>query len=456
MLDFSKTQREIGALVLAGATFFTGCSKRVNIPDSASVLDRPAATATVEARSTRDLSALPIDRKMGALQDRVLSIRPGTESESSFTIPRDLYEHASRQDIVRDDDSVLSKQRYYRAHIDSTRRLMSALAKEITAGAQSKEEQATMLLEWVRSNISYDYVEQNSSTDYFRTPVETLFEGFGDGEDTALLYVSLCHSVGIETALIRFDRHIAAGVAGDFRGICWNHNGTLFYFAETASVVDGKKYSEVKIGSTPEGYDTLATLYPFYHDRTINVPNMNGENYTVHLPVERYNLQRWIRVDRGTYYRLEDFMEFITEDDPYIQQIAEILTSGGGTKEEKLTHILTWVRDIVEYDQQEADSGREYRRFAFQTVFERCGDCDDSAMLYAALCRAAGYPCALIQPRGHLMIGVEGDFRGTYWEEDGHRYYTAETTGSGRWQIGSNVSYERAVVLPIPVFPSGL
>jgi hypothetical protein len=80
----------------------------------------------------------------------------------------------------------------------------------------------------------------------------------------------------------------------------------------------------------------------------------------------------------------------------------------------------------------------DYTKSVIETLVEGGGDCEDSAILMAAVLQADSfnYDCILIQPPGHMAVGVYGtDLPGAYWEYEGRRYYYLETTGDG-WSVG--------------------
>ena len=101
----------------------------------------------------------------------------------------------------------------------------------------------------------------------------------------------------------------------------------------------------------------------------------------------------------------------------------------------------------------------EYPRFPIETVVERTGDCEDHAILLAAVTRALGYDTILLNFPTHIAVGIAGDpsIRGTYYEHRGKQFYYVETTSTG-WKIGQvpekfrGVSAKVIELTPKPVF----
>ena len=60
-----------------------------------------------------------------------------------------------------------------------------------------------------------------------------------------------------------------------------------------------------------------------------------------------------------------------------------------------------------------------------------------TALLLVGILSRMGYGCALIKFDDHIAVGLKGDqsIDGTYFENDGIKYYYIETTNRG-WRIG--------------------
>jgi len=79
----------------------------------------------------------------------------------------------------------------------------------------------------------------------------------------------------------------------------------------------------------------------------------------------------------------------------------------------------------------------EYPRYPIETLVDNGGDCEDTAILAAALIDAMGYGVVLLRFPTHMAVGVKGSdsLYGTYWTYQDQRYYYLETTGAN-WEIG--------------------
>lgn len=104
----------------------------------------------------------------------------------------------------------------------------------------------------------------------------------------------------------------------------------------------------------------------------------------------------------------------------------------------------------------------DYPRYPMETLFDKGGDCEDTAILTAVLLREMGYGTALIFTQGqdvvHAAVGVWGgeEISGTYYSLNGRKYFYLETTASD-WPLGvvpAEYRNARAVVVPLPWAPA--
>lgn len=98
--------------------------------------------------------------------------------------------------------------------------------------------------------------------------------------------------------------------------------------------------------------------------------------------------------------------------------------------------LLNMVVDFVQSLEYQAEAG-EYPKYPVETLVDGGGDCEDTAILLAALLDQLGMDCILLSPPGHMAVGVavQGlDAKSYLWS--GKKYYYVETTGLN-WSIGA-------------------
>lgn len=132
------------------------------------------------------------------------------------------------------------------------------------------------------------------------------------------------------------------------------------------------------------------------------------------------------------------------QQDGFAWEIAEILASeaeknGFTDKRMQVEFVIDFVQNLP-YVPDDVSSGYDdYTKFITETITEAGGDCEDTAIMLAAVLQADpfGYDMVLLQPPEHMAAGIYGsdDLSGTYYTYDERRYYYIETTGTG-WGIG--------------------
>jgi hypothetical protein len=119
-----------------------------------------------------------------------------------------------------------------------------------------------------------------------------------------------------------------------------------------------------------------------------------------------------------------------------IAELEELAVSAGLDVWEKLNLIVSFVQSF-RYASEEG----EYPRYPIETLVEGCGDCEDLAILTAAILRQMGFGVVLLAftREGHMAVGIRvlppGSGDGQTYEWNGDTYYYLETTGAG-WTIG--------------------
>ncbi|RPJ50346.1 MAG: PEGA domain-containing protein [Methanobacteriota archaeon] len=125
---------------------------------------------------------------------------------------------------------------------------------------------------------------------------------------------------------------------------------------------------------------------------------------------------------------------------------------------EQAMHALALVQSLTYREDNDSVGLEEYPRYPLETLAAGGGDCEDTAILAAALLSEMGYDPALIEFPGHISLGIrcDGASGRTWYESGGNRYCYLETTGVG-WEIGELPDEYRSVrnvtVLPARIQP---
>lgn len=130
-------------------------------------------------------------------------------------------------------------------------------------------------------------------------------------------------------------------------------------------------------------------------------------------------------------------------DTPYIDEVVSTFKRygerNGLSDSETINHMISFVQHLEYSTDQVSEGVDEYPKFPVETLVDKGGDCEDSAILGAALLRRFGYGAKLIELPGerHMALGLKGDdsLPGSYYTQNDQRYYYIETTATG-WDIG--------------------
>lgn len=142
----------------------------------------------------------------------------------------------------------------------------------------------------------------------------------------------------------------------------------------------------------------------------------------------------------------------VTDEDGYeprddnnhklVKQLADEIKSlcdqCGYGESETIRETANFVQSIEYVDDMTSTGYTEFPKYPLETLYDQCGDCEDSSILLGALLKELGYGCIFIELPEHVAIGVKAtdDAPGTYYDYNGSHYLYIETTNSG-WDIGT-------------------
>jgi|GEM_PF-4466901 len=166
----------------------------------------------------------------------------------------------------------------------------------------------------------------------------------------------------------------------------------------------------------------------------------------------------------------EGYLEYIPND-PYLgfilclaKKVAETFEKSN-LKEKGVSlaeFLLSFVQTIRDYQSDPENIESDFPRFPSETILLKAGDCEDSALLYAAVLSACGVPCAwlLMKEPCHAAVGVDSavcpskkDNIGYQWLEK--KYIYAETATSGRNECALGSKTELATPSEVTPCPYG-
>jgi hypothetical protein len=125
---------------------------------------------------------------------------------------------------------------------------------------------------------------------------------------------------------------------------------------------------------------------------------------------------------------------------------------------------LNFVYAIPYRDDQQSAGREDYARYPSETLLDGSGDCEDHALLYAALLSQWCVSSALLIYPSHVAVGIRSEALGShaagiYYSTKGLKYFLAEPTGCpegdcGEREVGEeDERHQRQNPVVFPIFP---
>ena len=163
--------------------------------------------------------------------------------------------------------------------------------------------------------------------------------------------------------------------------------------------------------------DSWIYHWQYLGSQTLKIPQVDWF-YEYYKSMKRLNI-----IDYAAYV-------FDRYDDRYVEFLANQLLSLKNLKTdvEKINFIASFVQGI-EYTKDDPENETyEYPRYPLETLKEKRGDCEDKAILTAALLYSLGYNVSLIRLPQHMAVGVNLSEKISVYSYYVDHYYFLETT----------------------------
>ncbi|MCR5645689.1 MAG: hypothetical protein K6F96_04775 [Bacteroidales bacterium] len=148
---------------------------------------------------------------------------------------------------------------------------------------------------------------------------------------------------------------------------------------------------------------------------------------TLGVPVELYEYYQ------GRAHQSDRSVEYVLSDHDR-HCIRDLVASFDGD----MGNVISFVQSLRYVSDWDSKRCGEYVRFPVETLVDGCGDCEDLAILAAAILHEMGFGVLLVNLPDHMALAVACDNKdcdGTFYEFDGRKYYYLEVTSTG-WAIG--------------------
>ena len=169
----------------------------------------------------------------------------------------------------------------------------------------------------------------------------------------------------------------------------------------------------------------------------------DSRDWELTMQIPEYLYLYYTRMERAP---VEDYSIYVShpKDDqdvtgPLAAELKNLAVRQGYSAEETVNFTASFVQNLRYRLEDE-----EYPNYPVETLVDKAGDCEDTAILAAALLDAMGYDAVLIRftsavegEAGHMAVGVAvtGVSGGSSYRYDGRTYYYLETTSTS-WELG--------------------
>jgi hypothetical protein len=135
------------------------------------------------------------------------------------------------------------------------------------------------------------------------------------------------------------------------------------------------------------------------------------------------SLERFDFVDYAAYV-------FDPYDDSYLEFLVDriLLLKEVRSDVEKINFVASFVQSIEYKNDDPENDSYEYPRYPLETLHDKQGDCEDKAILTAALLQSLGYNVSLLRLPHHMAVGVHLNQTIPPYSYYVDQYYFLETT----------------------------
>lgn len=157
----------------------------------------------------------------------------------------------------------------------------------------------------------------------------------------------------------------------------------------------------------------------------------HSPTYTIKIPKPLYEYYQQQPHDRNiAKYALS------STDRKVLEAVISDFKENTDSKTEAAHQVVAFVQSLPYFKDKASTGYDEYPRYPIETLVDNGGDCEDTAILTAALLKEMNYDVVLISPPGHMAVGITCPAcKGTYYTYNNKKYYYLETTGNN-WKVG--------------------
>jgi hypothetical protein len=176
---------------------------------------------------------------------------------------------------------------------------------------------------------------------------------------------------------------------------------------------------------------TIPTQIEYYTRSYHWTYGTHSPTYTIQIPKPLYEYYRQQSHDRN-YAKYA----ITAQDRKVLDRIITSFRENTDSKIEAAYNIVAFVQSLPYFKDDVSTGYDNYPRYPIETLVDNGGDCEDTAILTAALLKEMNYDVVLISPPGHMAVGITcSACTGTSYTYNNKKYYYLETTGNN-WKVG--------------------
>jgi len=237
---------------------------------------------------------------------------------------------------------------------------------------------------------------------------------------------------------------------------------------QTITYSDGARASKTE-NVVVEQYKNITFNWKYHEDTSGDWWNPFDSNYDKtsmnrNASIQVYTAFSWYYnyasdpIVRG--YQQSYLTKFVNSNDPLVKSLAGSFknTTSGWSSIDRANYVLHFVQSIPYKYDNEGDAMQEHWNYPAETLWRNQGDCEDHAILYAALMKELGYNVALFwvntNPGGHLAVGLDvNGGSGTYYYYQNIKYFYCEATPGLTQSYWHNVGYMPSGYTVTAIYP---
>lgn len=190
--------------------------------------------------------------------------------------------------------------------------------------------------------------------------------------------------------------------------------------------------SALTINQDPISVGTSPTQIEYYTRNYHWTYGGQSSIYTLNIPKPLYDYYRHQSHSRTDYSQYA----LTATDKKLLDSMISNFKEHFNSKDDSANNVVAFVQSLPYFYDNASTGYDNYPRYPIETLVDNGGDCEDTAILTAALLKEMNYDVVLLSPPGHVAVGITcTGCTGKSITYNNKKYYYLETTGNN-WKVG--------------------